>query len=124
VPRGNSTDTRPSNGAAKQTVLRRVEHRQPKGLNNRAEHSHRPTRQRARVRQRFKAPGQAQRLLAAFEPITGHFRLRRQRLTAAEHRRERRHRFRVWDEVSGAREVAEPGSADRSRPVQRRGEAP
>ena len=99
-------DKQPSYGAARKKVLRSVEHRQHKGLNNRAENSHRPTRQRERVRQRFKASGEAQRFLTASEPISGHFRLRRHRLTAAEQRRERWHRFQVWDEVTGAREVA------------------
>ena len=106
VPRVIITDKLPSYGAAKKKVLRSVEHRQHRRLNNRAENSHRPTRQRERVRQRFKAPGEAQRFLAAFEPISGHFRLRRHRLTAAEHRRERARRFRVWDEVTGAQAAA------------------
>ena len=106
VPRVLITDKLPSYGAAKKKVLRSVEHRPHKRLNNRAENSHRPTRQRERVRQRFKAPGEAQRFLAAFEPISGHFRLRRHRLTAAEQRRERLRRFQVWNEVTGAREVA------------------
>ena len=83
-----------------------MEHRQHKRRNNRAENSHRPTRHRERVRQRFKAPGEAQRFLAAVESISGHFRLRRQRLTAAEQRRERGRRFQVWDEVTGAQEAA------------------
>ncbi len=87
-------------------VQRRVEHRQHQGLNNRAEHSHRPTRQRERVQQQFKAPGEAQCFLAAFEPISGHVRLRCQRLTAAEHRQERLRRFQVWDEVAGVRKPA------------------
>src|SRR5215208_4704707 len=80
VPRVIITDKLASYAAAKKKVLRSVEHRQHKRLNNRAENSHRPTRQRERVRQRFKAPGEAQRFLAAFEPISGHFRRRRHRL--------------------------------------------
>ena len=105
VPRVIITDKLPSFGAAKKKVLRSVEHRQHTRLNNRAENWHRPTRQRERVRQRFKAPGEAQRFLAAFESISGHFR-RRHRLTAAEQRQERARRFRVWDEVTGAQEAA------------------
>ncbi len=106
VPRVLITDKLPSYGAAKPQVLRSVEHRAHKGLNNRAENSHRPTRQRERGRQRFKSPGQAQRFLAAFEPISGHFRLRRHRLLATDYRQERARRFQVWDEVAGLRAVA------------------
>ena len=60
-------------GAAKKKLLKGVEHRQHKGLNNRAENSHKPTRVRERRMGRFKSPGQAQRFLSAFEPIRGHF---------------------------------------------------
>jgi hypothetical protein len=42
-----------------------VEHRRHKGLNNRAENSHRPTRRRERQMKRFKSPRQAQRFLSA-----------------------------------------------------------
>ncbi len=44
-------------------VLPKTEHRRHKGLNNRAENSHQPTRQRERVMRRFKSPDQAQRFL-------------------------------------------------------------
>ena len=42
----------------------RVEHRQHKGLNNRAENSHQPTRRRERIMKRFKSARQAQRFLS------------------------------------------------------------
>jgi hypothetical protein len=42
-----------SYGAAKKEVMPSVGHRQHKGLNNRAENSHRPTRRRERQMQRF-----------------------------------------------------------------------
>lgn len=106
VPRVLITDKLGSYGAAKRQVLPGVEHRAHKGLNNRAENSHRPTRQRERGMQRFKAPGQAQRFLAAFEPIAGHFRTRRHRLSAAEHRQEQARRFQVWDAVVGLTKAA------------------
>jgi putative transposase len=77
VPLVIITDKLASYGAAKREILPGVEHRQHKGLNNRAENSHQPTRQQERQRRRFKSPGQAQRFLSAFEPIAGYFRLRR-----------------------------------------------
>ncbi|GAC1355337.1 MAG: hypothetical protein NVSMB42_13650 [Herpetosiphon sp.] len=48
VPRVIITDKLPSYGAAKREILPGVEHRQHKRLNNRAENSHQPTRQRER----------------------------------------------------------------------------
>ena len=63
------TDKLKSYGAAKKIILKGVEHRQHKGLNNRAENSHRPTRVRERRMGRFKSVGQAQRFLSAFEPV-------------------------------------------------------
>ena len=41
-----------------------VEHRQHKGLNNRAENSHQPTRRRERIMKQFKSARQAQRFLS------------------------------------------------------------
>jgi putative transposase len=45
-------------GAAKSQVMPSVEHRKHKGLNNRAENSHQPTRRRERQMKRFKSAGQ------------------------------------------------------------------
>jgi putative transposase len=44
VPRVIITDKRRIYGAAKQEILPAVEHRRHKGLHNRAENSHQPTR--------------------------------------------------------------------------------
>ena len=74
--------------AALREILPSVEHRQHRYLNNRAENSHQPTRQRERRMQRFKSPGHAQRFLAAYGPIAPHFRPRRHRLSAPEYRQE------------------------------------
>jgi len=62
---------------AQREILPGVEHRQHRYLNNRAENSHQPTRQREWRRQLFNSPGQAQRFLSAYGPITQHFRPRR-----------------------------------------------
>ncbi len=106
VPRVIITDKLASYGAAKREVLPSVEHRQSRYLNNRAENSHHPTRQRERILRRFKSAGQAQRFLSAFGPIRKHFCPRRHRLKAAEYRRKREQRFRGWNEVTGARMAA------------------
>jgi putative transposase len=100
VPRVIITDQLRSYGAAKREILPSVEHRQHRYLNNRAENSHQPTRQRERRMQRFKSPGHAQRFLSAFGPIGSHFRPRRHRLSAPAYRQEMGHRFQVWREIT------------------------
>jgi putative transposase len=101
VPRVIITDKLQSYGAAKREILPSVEHRQHRYLNNRAENSHQPTRQRERRMQGFKSPGHAQRFLAAYGPIAQHFRPRRHRLSAAEYRREMAQRFQIWQDMMG-----------------------
>ncbi len=106
VPRVLITDKLGSYGAAKQDVLPSVEHRQHRRLNNRAENSHQPTRQRERTMRRFKWPGHAQRFLSAFGPIRDHCCPRRHRLKARDYRAERQQRLQVWNEVTGAQLAA------------------
>ncbi len=106
VPRVVSSDKLASCGAAKREILPSVEHRQHKRLNNRAEHSHQPTRERERRLRRFKSPGHAQRLLAAYGPIAGHCRPRRHRLTAATYRETRTACFQTWYDVTGTPVIA------------------
>jgi putative transposase len=100
VPRVLVTDKLKSYGAAKREILPGVEHRQHRYLNNRAENSHQPTRQRERRRQRFKSPGQAQRFLSTYGPIAQHFRPRRHRLSAPAYRQEMKNRFHSWQEIT------------------------
>ena len=74
VPREIVTDQLKSYSAAKAEIMPSVEHHQDKGLNNRAENSHQPTRLREKVMRRFKSAGQAQRFLSVFGIISSHFR--------------------------------------------------
>ena len=99
-PRVLITDKLASYGAAKDEVMPSVEHRRHKGLNNRAENSHQPTRRRERQMKRFKSAGQAQRFLSAHDGINNLFHLRRDHLTAAEHRAARTQAFQTWAEVT------------------------
>jgi putative transposase len=101
VPRIIITDKLASYGAAKRELLPSVEHRQYRYLNNRAENSHQPTRQRERRMRRFKSAGHAQRFLAAYGPIASHFRPRRHRLRARNYRQEMIQRFQSWREITG-----------------------
>ncbi len=100
VPRVLITDKLGSYEAAKQEVMPNVEHRRHRRLNNRAENSHQPTRQRERTLRHFKSPGHAQRFLSAFGPIREHFCPRRHRFQAEAYRRERARRMEVWNEVT------------------------
>ena len=55
VPRVMITDKLASYRAAKRKFMSSVEHRSHKGLNNRCENSHQPTRRREKVMKRFKS---------------------------------------------------------------------
>ncbi|MBV9730606.1 MAG: IS6 family transposase [Pseudonocardiales bacterium] len=59
VPRVLITDKLASYGVAHRRLMPSVEHRRSKYLNNRAENSHQPTRQRERAMKRFTSPGSA-----------------------------------------------------------------
>ena len=58
---------------AKREIMPGVEHRQHKGLNNRAENSHQPTRRRERIMKRFKSPRHVQRFLSAHDQLANVF---------------------------------------------------
>lgn len=105
VPHVIITDKLRSYGAAKREILPSVEHRQHKGLNNQAENSHQPTRLREKKMRRFKSAKHAQRFLAAFGLIAGHFQPRRHRLLAGEYRALLQVRFQTWSEISGVKLV-------------------
>ena len=99
-PRVLITDKLKSYAAAKREIMPGVEHRQHKGLNNRAEVSHQPTRQKERQMRRFKSPGHAQRFLSAHSPINNLFRCRRHRLSRTQYRSIRNQAFQTWREVT------------------------
>jgi putative transposase len=82
VPRVIITDQLASDGAATCARLPSVEHRPHRYRNHRAEHSHQPTRQRARARRRVKSAGHAPRFRAAYGPMISHLRPRRHQLRA------------------------------------------
>ena len=106
APRVMITDKLPSYGAAKREVMSGVEHRRHKGLNNRAENSHQPTRRRERQMKRFKSPRQAQRFPSAHDQIGDLFHLRRDHVSASEYRAARARAFGVWADISGVAAAA------------------
>nr|WP_218680875.1 IS6 family transposase [Rhodococcus qingshengii] len=102
LPRVIVTDKLGSYQVAHRELMPSVEHHRSRYLNNRAENSHQPTRQREPVMRRFKSPGHAQRFLSAFGVIGSHFRPRRHRLSAGEYRRVMADQFAVWREATGS----------------------
>jgi putative transposase len=100
APRVMITDKLASYGAARREIMPGVEHRQHKGLNNRAENSHQPTRRRERIMKRFKSAGQAQRFLSVHDQVANLFR-HPANTNAADRREARSHAFTAWAEVTG-----------------------
>jgi hypothetical protein len=100
-PRMIVTDRLASYAPAIRKLFPQAEHRAHKGLNNRAENSHQPTRQRERARRRFKTPEHTQRFLELFGPIRQHFCPGRHRLAAQTFRVILKERFACWDELTG-----------------------
>ena len=101
APRVLITDKLRSYGAAKREIMRGVEHRQHKGLNNRAENSHQPTRRRERIMKRYKSPRQVQRFLSTHDQIANIFSRCPNQDTAAKFHSARRQAFATWAEVTG-----------------------
>jgi putative transposase len=105
-PRVLITDKLASYSAAKGEVMPSVEHRRHKGLNNRAENSHQPTRRRERQIKRFKSPRQVQRFLSAHDGINNLFHLNRDHVPADPYRAARARAFKMWNEISGVAAAA------------------
>ena len=105
-PRVLVTDKLASYPAAKKELMPGVEHRRHKGLNNRAENSHQPTRRRERQMKRFKSAGQAQRCRSAHDQINNLFPLCSEYVPATDYRAAARRAFAIWAEVSGVAAAA------------------
>lgn len=99
-PRVIVTDKLRSCGAAKAELAPGIEHCQHKGLNNRAETSHRHTRRREKIMGRFKSPGQAQRFLSVHDQTAALFRPKRHLLSARSYRHARSDAFNLWAEYT------------------------
>ena len=95
VPRVIVTDNLASYQVAHRELMPSVQHRRSKYLNNRAENSHQPTRQRERAMKRVTSIRHAHRLLSAFSGISAHFRPHRHLLSAADYRPVMADRFAV-----------------------------
>jgi putative transposase len=101
APRVLITDKLKSYAAAKREIMPGVEHRQYKGLNNRAENSHQPTRRPERIMKRFKSPRQVQRFLSIHDQIANLFSRRPKQDSAAKFHTARSQAFVTWTEITG-----------------------
>ncbi len=100
APRVVITDKLRSYTGPIRNLAPKAEHRAHKGLNNRIERSHRPTRKREKLMGRFKSPRQAQRFLAAHDQINTIFRPRRYRLSAISYRSARADAHGLWNDYA------------------------
>ena len=96
-PRVIVTDKLRSYGAAMRKLEMDVDHRAHKGLNNRIEGSHRPTRKREKIQGRFKSARQAQRFLVVHDETANLFRPCRHKMPASTYRQKRATAFEHWN---------------------------
>jgi len=101
MPRKIVTDQLRSYPAAKAEIpeLANVKHVFVKAsarLNNRAENSHQPTRERERRMRGFQVPERTQAFLSSFGPIRQHFALKRAIYCAPRYRKQLAERFAAW----------------------------
>jgi putative transposase len=105
-PRVIVTDKLRSYAAANNELGLNVEHRQHKGLNNRAENSHQPTRVREKVMRRFKSARQLQRFVSIHGQVSNLFMGCRYNRNAQRKREARSQASAAWDWTSCARMAA------------------
>ena len=95
-----------SYAAASREIGPKFEHRQHKGLNNRAENSHQPTRVRQKVVRRYKSACHLQRFLSVHDQVTNQFMRCRYNRDAKQKRELHAQAFAAWNEVSCAKMAA------------------
>ena len=119
------TDKLTSYQVGHRELMASVQHRRSKYLNNHAENSHQPTRQRERAMKRFTSIRHVHRFLSAFSGISPHFRPRRHLLSAADYRQVMADRFASEKKSPGRRPRPPPDRATGTgRFVQAHGSSP
>jgi len=96
------TDKLKSYVAACKVMGLKFEHRQHKGLNNRAENSHQPTRVREKVMRRFKSRCQLQRFVSVHDQVANRFMNCRYHRDAKVRRELRNQALAAWNAVTCA----------------------
>jgi putative transposase len=102
APRVLVTDKLKSYAAANRALGISVEHRQHKGLNNRAENSHQPTRVCEKVMRRFKSARHLQRFASVHHQVANFFMHCRYHTDAKQKRAPRTQAFETWEGVTCA----------------------
>ncbi len=102
APRVLVTDKLKSYAVANRDLGISVEHRQHKGLNNRAENSHQPTRVREKVMRRFKSARHLQRFASVHDQVANLFMHCRYHTDAKQKRALRTQAFETWESVTCA----------------------
>jgi len=100
APSKITTDRFRSYRAALKEVLPNVKHVRGKWLNNRAENSHIPVRERERRMKKFKSLEHAQSFLEHFEFIRQYTKPKQHLLQASAYRRSLAYRLRAWDSIA------------------------
>ncbi|OYR30963.1 IS6 family transposase [Brucella pseudogrignonensis] len=101
APRVMVTDKLRSYGAAKRAIgLSGCDHRQHKGLNNRAENSHQPIRRREHVMKRFKSARHVLNFTSIHDPIYNIYYFPCNQFDAADHRELRQAATDMWREIA------------------------
>jgi putative transposase len=101
TPRVVVTDKLASYNAPCGELLPQATHLRGKGLNNRAENSHQPTRRRERQMRGFKSARHAQRFLSTFGMVGDLFSVGRHLLSATSFRTALSRRFSEWRDIAG-----------------------
>jgi len=102
APRVLVTDELKRYAAAHRDLGLNSEHRQHKGLNNRAENSHQPTRVREKVMRRFKSARHLQRFASVHDQVANLFMHCRYHTDAKQKRALRTQAFEAWERVTRA----------------------
>lgn len=98
-PRMMITDKLRSYGAAKRDIMPGIEHRSHKGLNNRAENSHQPTRLE-RTMKGLKSARHLQRFASIHDPVANLFHIPRHNIPSDLHRELRTAAMQMWNVIA------------------------
>ena len=100
MPRVMVTDKLGSDGAARTGMGMNVEHRQHKGLNNRAENAHLPTRRRKRIMTRFTSARHLKRFVSIHDGVANLYDFPRHAMSSSDDRAFRSGAIIVWSEIA------------------------
>ncbi len=98
-PRVMITDKLKSYNCAHRALCQSTDHRSHKGLNNRAENSHQPTREKEKQMRGFKSPGSTQRFLSSMGAMHNLLKIGRYKMSAEEYRQNLQNALGVFNEI-------------------------